>query len=125
MGCYPGFGGVAERRVARIQTIQKSGCRDTQTICHVAMIAPGYRLRGLLVTAALACTMSAAWSGDLKVAFVNPHNPPEFWQLVCMTMKAAAPTLGIDLEIRNWDWPREKAIAIARDFLAERPAPDY
>jgi ABC-type sugar transport system substrate-binding protein len=89
------------------------------------MIAPGSRFRGLLVGAVLACTTPAAWSGDIKVAFINPNNPPEFWQLVCMTMKAAAPQFGIDVEIRDWDWSREKAIAIARDFLAERPAPDY
>jgi ABC-type sugar transport system substrate-binding protein len=40
-------------------------------------------------------------------------------------MKAAAAELGIDVEIRDWNWSRDKAIAIARDFLAERPAPDY
>jgi len=89
------------------------------------MIASGYRFRCLLVAAVLACTARAAWGGDIKVAFVNPNNPPEFWQLVCTTMKAAAAELGIDLEIRDWNWSRDKAIAISRDFLAERPAPDY
>ena len=89
------------------------------------MIASGYRLRGLLVAAVLACTTPAAWSGDIKAAFVNPNNPPEFWQLVCTTMRAAAAKLGIDVEIRDWNWSREKAVAIARDFLAERPPPDY
>lgn len=102
----------------------KPGCRDTQTILHAAMIAPGYRLRGLLVAAALACT-TPAWSGDIKVAFINPNGPPEFWQLVCTTMKAAAAEFGIDLEIRDSDHNRDKAIAIAQDFLAERPPPDY
>jgi ABC-type sugar transport system substrate-binding protein len=91
----------------------------------IVLIAPGNRLRSLLVAAALACATSAAWSDDLKVAFINPNNPPEFWQPVCTTMKAAAAELGIDVEIRDWDWSREKAIAIARDFLAERPLPDY
>ena len=103
----------------------RPGWRDIQTIRHVAMITLGCRFRGLLAAAVLACTTPVAWSGDIKVAFTNPNNPPEFWQLVCTTMKAAAAELGIDLEIRDWDWSRDKAIAIAGDFLAERPAPDY
>ena len=108
----------------------KPGWRDTQTKRHVAkitfaMITPGYRLRGLLVAAALACTTPAAWSGDIKVAFINPNGPPEFWQPVSTTMKAAAAELGIDVEIRESDHSRDKAIAIAQDFLAERPPPDY
>ena len=108
----------------------KPGWRDTQTKRHVAkitfaMITPGYRLRGLLVAAALACTTPAAWSGDVKVAFINPNGPPEFWQPVSTTMKAAAAELGIDVEIRESDHSRDKAIAIAQDFLAERPPPDY
>jgi ABC-type sugar transport system substrate-binding protein len=89
------------------------------------MIAPGYLLRGLLAAAFLACTVLAAWGGDIKVAFINPNGPPEFWQLVCATMKAAAAKLGIDVEIRDSDHSRDKAIAIAQDFIAERPPPDY
>jgi ABC-type sugar transport system substrate-binding protein len=89
------------------------------------MIAPGYPLRGLLIAVVLACTTPAAWSGDVKVAFINPNGPPEFWQLVCTTMKAAAAELGIDVEIRDSDRSGAKAIAIARDFLAERPLPDF
>lgn len=89
------------------------------------MIAPSNWLRGLFVVAVLGCTMPAAWSGEIKVAFVNPNNPPAFWQAVCTTMKAAAAELGIGVEIRDWNGSREMAIAITRDFLAERPAPDY
>ena len=81
------------------------------------MIVPGHWLRGLLVAAVLACATPAAQSGDVKVAFINPNNPPEFWQLVCTTMKAAAAELGIDVEIRDWNWSREKAIA----YLAGKP----
>jgi hypothetical protein len=66
-----------------------------------------------------------AWSGDVKVAFINPIGPPEFWQLVCTTMKAAAAELRINVEIRDSHHHRDKAIAIGRDFLAERPPPDY
>jgi ABC-type sugar transport system substrate-binding protein len=89
------------------------------------MFAPANWLRGLLTAAALACSTLAAWSSDIRVAFVNPNGPPEFWELVCTTMKAAAAELGIDVEIRESDHSREKAIAITRDFLAERPPPDY
>jgi ABC-type sugar transport system substrate-binding protein len=89
------------------------------------MITLGYWLRSLFVAAVLACTMPAAWSGDVKVAFINPNGPPEFWQPVCTTMKAAAAELGIDVEIRDSDHSRDKAIAIARDFLAQRPPPDF
>jgi hypothetical protein len=99
----------------------KPDWRDTHTIRHVAMITPGHRLRGLLVAAVLACTTPAAWSGDVKVAFINPNGPPEFWQPVSTTMKAAAAELGIDVEIRESDHSRDKAIAIAQDFLAQRP----
>ena len=88
-------------------------------------IAPGYRLLGLVVAAALACTTPTAWSSNIKVAFVNTAAPPEFWQLVCTTMKAAAAELGIDVEIRDSGRDRDKAIAIAKDFLAERPPPDF
>jgi len=40
-------------------------------------------------------------------------------------MKAAAAELGIDVEIRDSGRDRDKAIAIAKDFLAERPPPDF
>lgn len=89
------------------------------------MIAPGYWFRGLLVAAVLGCTAPAAYSGDIKVAFINPNGPPEFWQLVCTTMRAAAAELGIDVDIRDSNHSRDKAIAIARDFLARRPPPDF
>jgi ABC-type sugar transport system substrate-binding protein len=89
------------------------------------MFAPAHWLRCFLVAAALAWTTSPAWSGDIRVGFINPTGPPEFWQLVSTTMKAAAAELGIDVEIRQTRRSRDKAIAIAQDFLAERPRPDY
>lgn len=92
---------------------------------HRRSPAATYWLGLFLLAAGLAGIAPAAWGGDIRVAFVNPNNPPEFWQPVCTTMKAAAAELGIDVEIRDWNWSRDKAIAIARDFLAERPAPDY
>ena len=89
------------------------------------MIAAVLRVGVLVVAAFLACSEPAAWSKDLKVAFINPNGPPEFWQAVCTTMRAAAGQLGIDLEIRDSNSSRDRAIAIARDFLAQRPPPDF
>jgi ABC-type sugar transport system substrate-binding protein len=88
------------------------------------MFAPAYRLRGILAAAALTWT-TPALSGDVKVAFINPNGPPEFWQPVVATMRAAAAELGIDVEIRESEHSRDKAVGIAHDFLAERPRPDY
>jgi ABC-type sugar transport system substrate-binding protein len=89
------------------------------------MFARAHLLRGFLVAAALASTTPEAWSSDIRVGFINPTGPPEFWQLVCTTMRAAAAELGIDVEIRETGRSRDKAIAIAKDFLAERPPLDY
>ena len=86
------------------------------------MSAPTYRLRGILVAAALAWT-TPALSGDLKVAFINPNWPPEFWQPVVATMRAAAAELGIDVEIRESEHSRDKAVGIAQDFLMSVRAP--
>jgi ABC-type sugar transport system substrate-binding protein len=88
------------------------------------MFAPAHRLRSILAAAALTWT-TPALSGDVKVAFINPNGPPEFWQPVATTMRAAAAELGIDVEIRESDHSRDNAVAIAQDFLAERPRPDY
>src|SRR5215472_12338059 len=88
------------------------------------MFAPAYWLRGVLVAAALTWT-TPAMSRDVKVAFIKPNGPPEFWQPVVATMKAAAADLGIDVENRGSDHSRYKAVRIAQDFLAERPRPDY
>lgn len=88
------------------------------------MFAPAHRLRGILAAAALTWT-TPALSDDVKVAFINPNGPPEFWQPVVTTMRAAAAELGIDVEIRESEHSRDKAVSIAQDFLAERPRPDY
>src|SRR5262245_7977929 len=82
-------------------------------------------LRCLLVAAVLSGTAPAAWSGDIRVAFINPTGPPEFWRLVSATMRAAAAELGISVEERHTERSFDKAIAVARDFLSERPPPDY
>ena len=87
------------------------------------MFAPAYWLRGVLAAAAFAWT-TPALSGDVKVAFINPNGPPEFWKLVVTTMRAAAAELGIDVEIRESEHSRAKAVRIAQEFLAERPRPE-
>ena len=40
-------------------------------------------------------------------------------------MRAAAAELGIDVDMRNSERSFDKAIALARDFLSERPPPDH
>jgi ABC-type sugar transport system substrate-binding protein len=79
----------------------------------------------LIVAAVLAGTAPAAWSGDIRVGFINPTVPPEFWLLVSETMRAAAAELGIDVDIRYTERSYDKAIALARDFVSERPPPNY
>jgi ABC-type sugar transport system substrate-binding protein len=79
----------------------------------------------LLVASVLVGTAPAAWSGDIRVGFINPTGPPEFWLLVSATMRAAAAELGIDVDIRHTERSYDMAIALARDFLSERPPPDY
>jgi ABC-type sugar transport system substrate-binding protein len=82
-------------------------------------------LRGALAAAILVATGSAAWSGNIRVGFIDPTGPPEFWHLVVATMQAAAAELGIEVDIRYTDRSRDKAISIARDFLSETPPLDY
>jgi ABC-type sugar transport system substrate-binding protein len=82
-------------------------------------------LQCLLVAAALAWTMPAAWGADIRVAFINPTGPPEFWRLVSATMRAAAAELGISVEEYNTERSFDNAIAVARDLLGQRPPPDY
>jgi ABC-type sugar transport system substrate-binding protein len=82
-------------------------------------------LRGLLAAAALAGTTPGAWSGDFRVGFINPTGPPEFWRLVSATMRAAAAELRIDVDERHTERSFDKAIALARDFVSQRPRPDY
>src|SRR5262245_66033412 len=79
----------------------------------------------LLVAEVLAGSAPAAWSGDIRVAFINPTGPPEFWRLVSATMRAAAAELGITVEERHTERSFDKAITVARDFLSEVPPPDY
>ena len=73
----------------------------------------------------LLATTPAAWSRDLRVGFVNPTGPTEFWHAVNATMLAAAAELGIDVDIRETGRSRDKAIELAHQFLAENPPLDY
>ena len=73
----------------------------------------------------LLATMSAAWSGDLRVGFINPTGPAEFWQAVNATMLAAAAELGINVDIRETGRSRDKAIKLAQQFLSENSPLDY
>src|SRR5438105_357289 len=85
---------------------------------------PGW-LRGLLAAAVVTGIPFAAWAGDVRVGFIDPADPPAFWNLVDATMRPAAAQLGIDLDIRSMESNHDKAIAVARQFLAEKPALDY
>lgn len=82
-------------------------------------------LCGLFVAAALAGITTSALAGDIRVGFINPTGPPEFWRLVSATMQAAATELGIEVDERQTGRSSEKAIALARDFLSQRPRLDY
>jgi len=100
---------------------------EKQGRCHWRMTrwAMLQWLRLLLGAAALAASITTAWSRDLRVAFINPTGPPEFWGLVSATMHAAAAELGIKVDERNTERSFDKAIAAARDFLSKDPPPDY
>ena len=82
-------------------------------------------LHGFLAVAVLVGIAPAAWGGDIRVGFIDPEDPPAFWNLVDTTMRAAAAELGIDIDIRGAGRSRDKAIALARDFLGESPPLDY
>jgi len=82
-------------------------------------------LRGLFIAAVLAGTTPSAWAGDIRVGFINPSGPPEFWRLVSATMQAAAAELGIDVDERQTERSFDKAVALARDFVNQRPRLDY
>ena len=75
--------------------------------------------------ASLAVTATEASGGKIRVGFINPTGSPEFWQRVSSTMRAAAVELGIDIDTRYTQRSYDKAIALARDFLSERPPLDY
>ena len=53
------------------------------------------RLLGVAIATVLLGTVTAAWSGDIRVGFINPAGPREFWNQVNATMLAAASQLGI------------------------------
>jgi ABC-type sugar transport system substrate-binding protein len=82
-------------------------------------------VRILVATVFSLATAPAAWCGDIKVGFIDPQDPPAFWNLVDATMRAAAVELGIDVEIRSMERSRAKAITVARDLLGESPPLDY
>src|SRR5262249_24308863 len=73
----------------------------------------------------LLATTPAALSGDLRVGFINPTVPPEFWHAVNATMLAAAAGLGVNVDIRETGRSRDKAIEFAHQFLAENQPLDY
>jgi ABC-type sugar transport system substrate-binding protein len=87
--------------------------------------ATSSRLCYLLVLAVLAGTIPAAWSGEIRVGFINPTGPPAFWNLVSATMRAAAAELDIKVDERHYERSFDKAIAAARELLGQRPPPDY
>jgi ABC-type sugar transport system substrate-binding protein len=82
-------------------------------------------LHSLVLAAILAVSTTGASGGNIRVGFINPTVSPEFWQRVSSTMQAAAAELGIDVDIRYTQGSYDKAIALARDFLSERPPLDY
>jgi ABC-type sugar transport system substrate-binding protein len=83
-------------------------------------------LHGFLAVAVLVGIAPAAWGGDIRVGFIDPSDPPPFWNLIDTTMRAAAAELGIDADIRQTGpYSRDKAIALAREFLGESPPLDY
>jgi ABC-type sugar transport system substrate-binding protein len=64
----------------------------------------------------LVATGPTAWSGDIRIGFIDPTGPPEFWRLVVATMQAAAAELGIDVDTRYTDRSYDKALSVSRDF---------
>jgi ABC-type sugar transport system substrate-binding protein len=82
-------------------------------------------LRGLFLAVALASSTASAWAGDIRVGFINPTGPPEFWRLVSATMQAAGAQLGIAIDERQSERSFDKAIALARDFVSQQPRLDY
>jgi ABC-type sugar transport system substrate-binding protein len=82
-------------------------------------------LLGAAAAAVVLGTVTAASSADIRVGFVNPTGPPAFWNQVNATMVAAASQLGIDVDIRQTERSRDKAIAFTKEFAGRRPALDY
>jgi ABC-type sugar transport system substrate-binding protein len=69
--------------------------------------------------------VTVAWTADIRVGFINPTGPPAFWNQVIATMRAAAAQLGIDVEIRETERSRDKAVAFAKEFASRRPPLDF
>jgi ABC-type sugar transport system substrate-binding protein len=82
-------------------------------------------LRGFAVAAVVVGSAPAAWSGHIRVGFINPTRPPEFWLQVNATMRSAAVELGIDVDIRETGGSRDKAVAVAKELVSTRPPLDY
>jgi ABC-type sugar transport system substrate-binding protein len=82
-------------------------------------------LRNFLVALAVASVPTTTLGGDIRVAFIDATVPREYWKPLTTIMQVAAAQLGIDVEIRETGKSRDKALAIARDFLAQNPPPDY
>jgi ABC-type sugar transport system substrate-binding protein len=81
-------------------------------------------LRGFVVAAAL-LVATPGWADELRIGFIDPNGPPEFWNLVDTTMLAAASELGVHVDIRKTDRSHDKAVAFAKEFAAEQPPLDY
>jgi ABC-type sugar transport system substrate-binding protein len=82
-------------------------------------------LRGAAAAVFVLGTVTAAWCADIRVGFINPTGPPAFWYQVNATMLAAASQLGINVDIRETERSRDRAIAFAKEFASRRPALDY
>jgi len=83
------------------------------------------RVRVGASAAVLLWTVTAGWTADISVGFIDPTGPPAFWNQVVATMRAAAAELSIDVEIRETERSRDKAVAFAKEFANRRPALDY
>lgn len=81
--------------------------------------------RGMLVAFVFAALSVPASAGDMRVGFINSGVPPSFWNLVASTMKDAAAQLNIDVDVRDVQRSRERAVAAARELLAASQPPDY
>jgi ABC-type sugar transport system substrate-binding protein len=82
-------------------------------------------LRSILLALAWVAFPGVVVAGDMKVVFISPTGPPEFWNLVTTTMKAAAAELGIDVDVFDTRRSREQAIAITKEVLGAARRPDY
>jgi ABC-type sugar transport system substrate-binding protein len=82
-------------------------------------------LRTMAAAGLFLVLVPAAWSAELRVGFVNPTGPPEFWNLVDATMQAAAAELDIKLEVRHTERSKERALAAAQELVSLKPPLDF